>query len=183
MICESHLSQELFQRARKITTILFDVDGVFANGQIVYDINKIETKYYDAHDGFGIKLARFAGFRTGIISARESDAIRHRAKELKIDTLYLGRYDKLNAYRSLKSSLELSDQEIAFAGDDIADIPVLKQVGLPIAVTNAAREVKAAARFMTRRRGGHGAIREVIEFILYAQGRLDETLAEIETAL
>ena len=123
---------------------------------------------------FGIKLAHHAGLKTAVISARESKAIRHRMGELHVENLYLGRFDKLNAFRALSDDLGIDARQYCFVGDDLPDIPVLQQVGLPVAVRNAMPEVKEAARFSTRKAGGRGAVREVIEFILHAQGRLND---------
>ncbi len=174
MICDPSLSQELFRRAAQVRVITFDIDGVFTNGRIVYDTREEEIKLFDAHDGFGIKLAHHAGLQTAVISARESKAIRHRMRELHVENLYLGRFDKLNAFKALSEDLGMDREQYCFVGDDMPDIPVLEQVGFPVAVNNAMVEVKATARCSTRKAGGRGAIREVIEFVLHAQGRLNE---------
>ncbi len=181
MICAPEQVAELFRRAQKIQAVLLDVDGVFTNGEIVYTSGDEEIKHYDAHDGLGIKMAQTAGLLVGIISARESKAIRRRAADLKIDILYLGRYDKLNAYLEFQKAYPLPDEAVCFVGDDLPDIPVLQQVGLPVAVRNASLPVKQAARFVTKRPGGRGAVREVIEFILHARGQLEETIQRLST--
>lgn len=183
MICAPERIPEMFRRARDVKTLLLDVDGVLTPGQIVHSESGHMLKFFNALDGFGIKLARFAGLRIGIISASESDAIRHRAADMKIELLYLGRYDKLNAYESLKQELGIGDGEIAYVGDDIPDLPVLRRAGFPVAVHNASRPVKAAAGFLTRRGGGQGAVREVIDFILHAQDRLEEMVEAIQEHL
>lgn len=173
MRCSPSLSKELFRRAALIRAILFDVDGVMADGSIVYDSERREVKFFDAHDGYGIKLAGEAGMTTGIISARESEAIRHRAAELGVKYLYLGSFDKISAYRAFKKETALTDEQICFVGDDLPDLPVLAQVGLPVAVNNAAGPLKNAVPFSTRCCGGGGALREVIDFVLYAAGLAD----------
>lgn len=181
MYCDPARVKSFIGSARQVKALILDVDGVFTDGHIIYNIHKEETKFYNAQDGLGIKLAASAGLITGIISARESDAIRHRAQELGIDIIFLGRYDKLNAYKTLKKKMKLKDREICFMGDDLPDIPVLQKVGLPVAVQNAAPMVKAVTGLETRRSGGKGAIRETVEFILFAQGRLEsETHKMIE---
>ncbi|NIS37719.1 HAD hydrolase family protein [Candidatus Saccharibacteria bacterium] len=174
MICDPSIVGELFKRASSICAIVFDIDGCFTDGHIVYNVKAEETKSFDAHDGFGIKLAHFAGLETGIISARDSKAIRHRANELNINTLFLGSYEKLDGYQLLKKKLQLQDNQVCYIGDDLPDIPVLEKVGLPVAVNNATDVVKKSARFMTRRNGGRGAVREVVDFVLHVQGKLED---------
>ena len=179
MICAPELVSEMFRRARQIRALLFDVDGVFTDGKIIYTTDGKEIKQYDAHDGLGIKMAQTADLLTGIISARESEAIRIRAADLKIDILYLGRYDKLNAYHDFQKTYQLKDEEICFVGDDLPDIPVLLAVGFPVAVENASEPVKQAARFVTKYPGGQGAIREVVEFILHAQQKREQVIKQL----
>ena len=174
MICSPALSEALFRQAEKVKIIVFDIDGVFTNGRIIYDTREEEIKCFDAHDGFGVKLAHHAGLQTAVISARESKAIRHRMRELKVQHLYLGRFDKLNAFKELSGNLKLQKESCCFVGDDTPDIPVLKSVGFPVAVNNAVKTVRQAAQCYTRRAGGRGALRETIEFILHAQGRLED---------
>jgi len=178
MICEPRYAREMLLRAQKVRLILMDVDGVLTDGKIIYDTNSTEIKMYNAHDGLAITLARRASLKTGIISARESAAIRYRAEELKFDYIYLGQFYKIRSYENLKKSMKLSDEAICYVGDDLPDIPVLKRVGFPVAVQNASLPVKQIARFQTMRGGGDGAIREVVEYILNAQGRLENILEE-----
>jgi len=173
VICPPHLSQELFRRAAGIKAIALDVDGVFTDGHIIYNVEGQETKMYNAHDGHGIRMAGWAGIEMAIISARESNAIRVRATELGIPHLYLGRFDKYNAFTTLCQTLQLPEEAFCFVGDDLPDIAVFERVGLPVAVQNATLRVKDATPFHTRRNGGEGAIREVVEFVLHAQGRLE----------
>ncbi len=176
MECKPELTVEMWQRAEKIELILMDVDGVLTDGQIVYNTKGEEIKFFNAYDGLGIRLAQKAGLKTGIISARESEAIRIRAKELDIDILFLGKYDKFSAYKKLKEESDFHDEQICFIGDDLPDIPVLNCVGLPIAVKNATTLVKEQIPFHTTKEGGRGAIRELVEFILQAQGKLDRAM-------
>ncbi|MFQ5583064.1 MAG: KdsC family phosphatase, partial [Calditrichia bacterium] len=122
----------------------------------------------------GIRLVHEAGLKTGLISARESEAIRIRAKELGIHFLYLGKYDKLKSYEELKKQTGLKDENFCFIADDLPDIPVLSRVGFPVAVRNASPQAKESTRFITKREGG--AVREVMEFILHTQGKLDNVL-------
>lgn len=179
MICKPEFTRDLYLRARKIKLVLMDVDGVLTNGEIIYDTDSTEIKIYNAHDGLGITMARLAGLKTGIISARESAAIRYRAAELKFDFLYLGHFNKLNSYLNLKKEMKFQDEEICFIGDDLPDIAVLKAVGLPVAVANATPLVKQATPFHTLRAGGKGAVREVIEYLLETQGKLEQVIKNI----
>jgi len=139
----------------------------------------LEIKHFDAHDGQGIKLAKAAGLKTGIISARESGTIRKRATEIRMDYLYLGQDKKLPAFVELKEKLKLASENFCFIGDDLPDIPVLREVGLAVAVRNATAPTKEAAHYITRRPGGRGAVREVIELILDAQGSMETAVRKI----
>jgi 3-deoxy-D-manno-octulosonate 8-phosphate phosphatase (KDO 8-P phosphatase) len=170
---------DVTKRAKKIKAILMDVDGVMTRGMIVYDSNGLEIKHFNAHDGLGIKLALLSGLKTGIISARESGTIRTRANELKMDYLYLGRDKKLNAFHELQKESNFKSEEFCFIGDDLPDIPVLKQVGFAVAVKNASPMTKKAAHYITKKEGGEGAVREVVEIILNAQDKLDQTIVKL----
>jgi len=179
MIVLPEKSSQMWRAARRVKYILMDVDGVLTNGQIIYDTADREIKAFNAHDGLGITLARAAGLQTGLISARESRSIRKRAAELKIDHLYLGQFRKLEAYLAFRKKMKAQDEEICFIGDDLPDIPVLQRAGFAVAVRNASSPAKNAADFWTRYSGGEGAVREVIEFILFAQGRLEDATKKL----
>ena len=179
MHCLPHLSHDFFQRARSIEALISDVDGVLTDGKIIYSDDRM-IKQFSALDGAGIKLAQAAGLTTGLISAGKSSAVRQRAAILNIPHLYLGRWDKEAALEELLEVLKLPATAICYIGDDLPDIPVLKRVGLPVAVANAMPAVKEAAGLQTTRQGGDGALREVVEFVLYAQGRLTAALQEFE---
>jgi len=152
-----------------------DVDGVLTDGHVYLqsfpDGQAFELKAFHSQDGAGLKIARMAGLRTGIISGRESSATTRRAKENGIEFVYQGRDEKLPSYEEILSLAQASESEIAFVGDDLPDLPVMRRVGLAIAVANAVAEVKDAAHLVTKRTGGYAAVREVIEFILKAQGK------------
>lgn len=179
MICKPELEQEMLQKAKKVKVILMDVDGVLTNGDIVYNSNGEEIKHFNAHDGLGIRLSNEAGLKTGLISARDSEAIRKRAKELRIDILYLGKYNKLKSYQDFKEKYNYGDDQVCFLGDDLPDLLVFNCVDFPIAVQNASKAVKEKVPFHTEREGGKGAVREAIEFILQAQGKLDKAMEYI----
>ncbi len=179
MMKDGRVSLDVMERAKNIEIILMDVDGVMTGAKIVYDSNGLEIKHFNAHDGLGIKLARVAGLKTGIISARESGTIRVRAKEIGMDYLFLGRDKKLAAFKTLQEELKLNSQSFCFIGDDLPDIPVIREVGLGVAVHNATDLTKQHAVYITRRDGGDGAVREVIELILDAQGKLESAVQKI----
>ena len=165
-------------RARKIRILLMDVDGVLTDGRIWLlsrrDGTASEIKGFSAYDGAGLKLARAAGLRTGLITGRESTAVSQRARECEVEFVYQGRSTKLGAYQEILQTTGASDAEIAYVGDDLPDIPLLERVGLAVAVANAAPEVKRAAHYVTSRAGGDGSVREVIELIVKAQGKWEE---------
>ena len=150
-----------------------DVDGVLTDGRVYLqefpDGEALELKAFHSQDGAGMKLARLGGLRTGVISGRDSAALTRRARENGIEFVYQGRDEKLPAYEEILRSAEASDEEVAYIGDDLPDLPVLQRVGFAIAVANAVREVKDSAHFVTEKHGGEGAVREAIEFILKAQ--------------
>ena len=165
----------LRKRAAHIRLILMDVDGVLTDGHIFLqslpDGTAAEMKVFNAHDGAGLKLARAAGLRTGLITGRGSAAVARRARELEMDFVYQTPDKKLSAYREILRRARLDDRDVAYVGDDLPDLPVLARVGLAVAVANAVPEVRKAAQFITQRPGGAGAVREVVEFVLRAQGK------------
>ena len=165
----------LLARAKKIRVLLMDVDGVLTDGHIWLlsrrDGTASEIKGFSAYDGAGLKLARAAGLRTGIITGRESSAVTQRARECEIEFVYQHRATKLGALEEIMQATGASADEVAYVGDDLPDLPVLQRVGLAAAVANAVPEVKRVAHFVTTRSGGEGAVREVIELIVKAQGK------------
>jgi 3-deoxy-D-manno-octulosonate 8-phosphate phosphatase (KDO 8-P phosphatase) len=151
--------------------IAMDVDGVMTDGRIIYDGNGQELKFFDVQDGYAIARARKQGFRTAVISARSCPAVMARITDLKIEKAYLDVYPKLSGYEDLLKAFDVKDGEVCFIGDDLPDLAVLKRVGFAVAVQNAAPEVKKVAHYVTKKKGGRGAVREVIEKILKAQGK------------
>jgi 3-deoxy-D-manno-octulosonate 8-phosphate phosphatase (KDO 8-P phosphatase) len=162
-------------RAKKIRVLLMDVDGVLTDGHIWLlsrrDGTASEIKGFSAYDGAGLKLARAAGLRTGVITGRESTAVSQRARECEIEFVYMRRATKIEAYEEILRATGADEKEVAYVGDDLPDLSVLRRVGLAVAVANAAPEVKRAAHYITARSGGEGAVREVIELIVKAQGK------------
>ncbi len=159
------------QKILKIKLLILDVDGVLTDGKIVLDEQGREIKVFDVQDGFGLVLFRKAGYKTAIISARSAAAVTARARDLQIDKVCQDACPKINAYESLLQEWNLKDDEVCFMGDDLPDIGILKRVGLGVAVPNAVSEVQKAADHVTQNRGGHGAVREIVELILKTQGQ------------
>ncbi len=155
----------------KIKLLLLDVDGVMTDGRIVYDNNGGESKAFDVKDGHGLKLLQRAGIQVGIITGRQSFVVAKRAEELGIELLYQGVKDKLLPFREILEKLQLSPQEVAYVGDDVVDLPVMRQVGFAATVADALDDVKPYAQLVTKRAGGRGAVREVCDFILKESGR------------
>lgn len=164
-------SRALAARARRVAMVLMDVDGVLTDRRIIYDGARGEAKAFDVRDGAGVRLAREAGLHTGVISGRGGAATLRRAEELKMDEIHLGVKDKLARYETIKRRRGLEDAQVCFIGDDVLDLPILEVAGMPVAVADAHPEVLRRARFVTRQAGGRGAVREVIDTILMAQGR------------
>ncbi len=162
---------EFRNKVKKIKLLILDVDGVLTNGKINLDEKGKEIKVFDVQDGFGIVFFKKAGFKTAIISARSAEAVTVRAKDLKFDKVYQDAYPKISAYQKLLKSLKLKDEEACFMGDDLPDICLLNKVGLAVAPANAVAEVKKCVDYVTKRKGGEGAVRETVELILKTQGK------------
>jgi 3-deoxy-D-manno-octulosonate 8-phosphate phosphatase (KDO 8-P phosphatase) len=178
----------VIDRARKIKIILFDVDGVLTDGSIwlipvpvpsangAITSKMVEAKGYNAHDGTAISLARLGGLKCGIITKRISETVQLRARDLKLEFVYLGQAFKMKPVREIMEKEGATADEIAYVGDDVIDLPVMRQCGFAVAVADARERVKAAAHYVTPNRGGHGAARDAVEFILEAKGVLDRCI-------
>jgi len=191
------------ERARKIKLLLMDVDGVMTDGSLwffpapagarqetksaaekfvdaggyaISSASMVEAKGFNAHDGTGISLARLGGLKTGLITKRISDTVALRARDLRLDHIHQGIADKLTVFREILRQEKLSAEQAAYMGDDIIDLPVMQHCGLAIAVPNSRVEVLQAAHFVTEHPGGHGAVRDAVEFILKAQGKLQQVI-------
>ena len=189
--------------ASKIKVIIFDVDGVLTDGTLwffptpkqngaasvtagevkadrsgyeIVTVNTFEGKGFNAHDGVGMSLARLAGLKLGIITKRVSEAVAMRARELRIHHVFLGQDNKLLALDKILAAERITAEEVAYVGDDIIDLPVMRRVGLAVAVPNARKEVRDEAHIVVDHRGGDGAARDAIEYILRAQGRFEQVL-------
>lgn len=160
----------LRERVRRLKLLLMDVDGVLTDGRLYYTEEGERIKVFNVQDGLGIKLLQRAGIRTGVISGRESEALRNRLLELGVDEIFMGRFEKDGILREILSRNGISAEEVGFIGDDLVDIPVLKRVGFPVAVRDASEEVKRYAVYVTMKEGGKGAVREVVDLILTLRG-------------
>lgn len=156
--------------ARNIKLLILDVDGVMTDGSIILDNNGHELKMFHVRDGHGIKMLQRVGIRVAIITGRSSDVVLRRAKELDIVDVYQGIFKKSIVYEELLKKYKLKDEEVAFMGDDIVDIEILKRVGLPAVPSDADEEIKAFAKFISTKDGGRGAVREFTDFILKSTG-------------
>lgn len=161
---------------QNIQLILSDVDGVLTDGGIEFDNQGIETKTFHVHDGFGIHLWKRAGYQFGILTSRTSHIVKLRADEMNIDIVRQGFQDKLPVAKEIMTQLNIDEEQTCYIGDDLTDVPVIKNVGLGVAVADAGEEVKGHADYVTRRNGGQGAVRETIEVVLKAQKRWENLI-------
>ena len=171
--------------AWKIELLLMDVDGVLTDGRLLLvpmpDGSVVEAKAFNVNDGAALAMARRAGLKTGIISGRSSPALTRRAEELKVEYFYhgLGR-TKTSALEEIYAKSKMPKERVCYVGDDVQDLPLFSRVGFPVSVANASHEVTSRAAYVTRASGGNGAIREVVELILRAQGKWEAALKEFE---
>lgn len=174
------LKEELKNIARKVRLLLLDVDGVLTDGRIIYDSRGRDSKFFDVHDGLGVYLLKKAGIPTILITAKGSRAIRPRARDMRVEEVYADISPKSAVLSRILKKYGLSAEQICFVGDDLVDLCMMKRVGFPVAVFNAAPEIKQAASYITLKQGGRGAVREVAELILKAQGKWPSVLALYE---
>ena len=196
------------ERARRVKIILFDVDGVLTDGTIwlvpapvrqdadhpmqkqlagkdgqvgfgIHSTTMMEAKGYSAHDGAGISLARIAGLKCGVITKRISESVATRARDLRLEFVYQGQAFKMQAVRDIMQKEGVTLDEIAYVGDDVIDLPVIRECGFAVAVANARDQVKAEAHFVTPHAGGYGAGRDAIDFILESKGILNECIEKM----
>ena len=168
------IAPALKKRAARIKVLLMDVDGTMTDGGVTLlsqpDGTALEIKTFDAHDGQGLTLAHTAGLRTGCITGRESAALLRRANEMKMEFIYMKQAMKIPAYEEILKKAGVSEADVAYVGDDLPDLPIMRRVGLAIAVGDAVPEVKKAAHFTTKSVSGRGAIRDAVELILKSKG-------------
>lgn len=172
-------SEHILKKARNIKAIIFDVDGVLTDGGIIYDNAGMEFKRFNVKDGQIIKYLKQAGILTGVITGRDSPVVRNRCEELKIDKHYHGVKNKIEVYEKLKSKWSLNDEEIAYIGDDINDLPVLTRCGLSSTPADGHVKVRERVDLVLHSRGGEGALRELADMVLEAKGLYEEIIKEL----
>jgi 3-deoxy-D-manno-octulosonate 8-phosphate phosphatase (KDO 8-P phosphatase) len=173
-------TEEITARARRIELLLTDCDGVLTDGSLLYSFDGKRVleglKVFHIHDGQGLKLAHEAGLKLGVISGRVSPVLVARVRELQIDYLHQGINDKLVVYEQIKKDEGLTDDQIAYIGDDLPDLEPMRRAGLAVAVADAVSEIRTVAHYITEKAGGRGAVREAIEMILKSQGRWESSI-------
>jgi len=174
------MKKNIKDKLKKIKLLIMDVDGVMTDGRIIMDDEGREIKNFNVRDGHGLKLIQRYGIKVAILTGRQSKVVEHRAKDLEIKDVYQKVYNKKDVFDKILKKHKLSANDAAFIGDDIVDIPVLRRVGFSVAVADAADVVKKSVDYVTKNRGGHGAIREVCEMILQAQDKWREIAAKYE---
>ena len=157
--------------------MIMDVDGVLTDGKIIFDDKGGELKFFDVQDGLAVVILKRVGIKTAIITAKGSKVVERRSADMQVDKLYQDAESKTAALQSLLQELNLKPEDACFIADELIDLPALKQVGLAVAVRNAAPEVKKYAQYITKRKGGNGAVREVIEMILKSQNKWQGAIA------
>lgn len=167
------------EQAQKIKLVILDVDGVMTDGRIIIADNGVETRNFDIKDGFGTVVLQQMGIEVAIITSRRSEAVALRAKELRINRYYAGIKKKVDTYATIKSEMGIDDSEVCYVGDDLVDLGMMKRVGFAVAVADAVAEVKEHAHYITRAVGGRGAVREVAELILRAQGKWQKVIDKL----
>ena len=168
--------QLIVEKAKKLKLLILDVDGVLTDGKLFFDNEGNEYKSFHARDGHGIKLLRQTGVEVAVISGRKSNSVALRMKSLGIDHIYQGHEDKRAAFNELLTKVGITSEQVAHVGDDLLDLPIMTRVGLAIAVNDANFAVKKHADWCTTTPGGQGAVREVCDFIMQAQGHFNDVL-------
>ena len=176
MDSDSQTVTDITARAQRIKLLLMDCDGVLTDGRLWLTSDGDEQKAFHARDGQGISLLHRAGLRTGIITGRTSSAVDRRARDLKMSYVRQYAKDKIKALEEILAEAGVTTDECAYIGDDVVDIPVMRRVGLAVAVSDAVEETKQAAQYITALKGGQGAVREVCDLVLKAQGRWAELM-------
>ena len=176
------ISQAVKRRASQIQVLIMDVDGTMTDGSVTLlsqtEEIALEIKTFDAHDGQGLTLAHTAGLRTGCITGRQSSALLRRAREMNMEFIYMKQPVKEPAFEDILRKAGVPESSVAYVGDDLPDLPVMRRAGLAVAVGDAVPEVKKAAHYVTKARAGHGAIREAVELILKSKGVWEEMIAK-----
>jgi 3-deoxy-D-manno-octulosonate 8-phosphate phosphatase (KDO 8-P phosphatase) len=174
------IKKNLKEKLKNIKMLILDVDGVMTDGRVIMDDSGREIKHFDVRDGHGIKLIARYGIKVVLLTGRQSEVVLHRAHDLGIKEIYQKVFNKKEVFVKILRKNKLDAAEAAFIGDDIIDIPVLKAAGFSAAVADALDVVKKSVDYVTQNKGGRGAVREVCEMILRAQGKWPEIAAKYE---
>jgi 3-deoxy-D-manno-octulosonate 8-phosphate phosphatase (KDO 8-P phosphatase) len=170
----------LVARIRAVRLLVLDVDGVLTDGKIIMNDQGDESKHFDVRDGHGLKMLMRYGIGVALVTGRRSSVVEHRAKDLGILEVYQGIWDKAGILDQLLQKMNLHPEQVAYVGDDLVDIPIMRRVGFAVAVRDAAEDIKKIARYVTKKKGGRGAVREVCEIILKAQDHWQDVVGKYE---
>lgn len=170
----------LVAKIRAVRLLILDVDGVLTDGRIIMNDQGYESKHFDVRDGHGLKVLMRYGINVALVTGRRSSVVEHRAKDLGIQEVHQGIWDKVGILDQLLKKMNLHPEQAAYVGDDIVDIPIMQRVGLAVAVRDAAEDTKKIARYVTKKKGGRGAVREVCEIILKAQDHWQDVVGKYE---
>ena len=179
-VTRSQSWQQALHQASGVQLLLLDVDGVLTDGSITFLSGGAEAKSFNTQDGLGINLLQESGVPVGIITARSSEAVERRARDLGLAHVYQGKLDKLTVFETILKETGLRPPQTAYMGDDWIDLPILNRVGFAAAPANAVAEVRQRVHYITERSGGRGAVREVCDLILEARGQLGRTIARFD---
>ncbi len=163
------MNNPLLLKIRAVRLLMLDVDGVLTDGRIIMNDQGCESKHFDVRDGHGLKMLMRYGVGVALITGRRSSVVEHRAKELGIEEVYQGIWNKVETFEEILRKMNLHPEQTAFVGDDIVDIPIMRRAGFAVAVRDAVEETRTVAHYVTKRRGGRGAVREICELILKVQ--------------
>jgi 3-deoxy-D-manno-octulosonate 8-phosphate phosphatase (KDO 8-P phosphatase) len=174
------MDEQLVRKIIPVRLLILDVDGVLTDGRIIMDDTGREIKHFDVKDGHGLKILMRYGIAVVLLTGRRSTVVEHRARDLGIDEVHQGIFNKLELLNGILEKRNLKSSNVAFVGDDVVDIPLLKRVGFSVAVADASEDVKGAADYVTTSKGGRGAVREVCEIILKGQDKWDDVARRYE---
>jgi len=169
------------QQLKSIKILILDVDGVLTDGRVIYTDSGEEIKRFDVRDGHGLKLLMRSGIEVILLTGRESKVVLHRARDLGIEHVYQKALNKIEVYKTIIAQRNLEDKEVGFVGDDLVDLPVLRKVGFSAAVPDAVPEVKEIVDYITTKKGGEGAVREICELLLKAQNKWEAVTEKYHT--
>lgn len=172
----STINNELQEKIKKIRLLILDVDGVLTDGRIIYDSEGRELRFFDAHDGAGIRILFSAGIKTILATILPTKAIERRARDMLVERVFQGVVPKTRILEEILKEENISREEISYVGDDLVDLGMMKAVGFPVAPANACQEVKDVACYVTQKQGGRGAVREIAELILKTQGKWNQLI-------